>query len=340
MDRLVAAFSVVALLLVAGCAGSGKQPASAAAPSSDGPASSSSPGEGDADDSGTSTGAPSSSDAAVHDLSITGENLNGVAPLDVTFSIDGSPPDGASWTLDFGDGSPAEGSSDPAFPATVKHTYASPGTLTATVTAVYPDHASLSRDIKVEALAPGDAPAPAGPPPIFADDAEGDATKWTITSKVYESDPLNEQHMETTADYPGRAWIQDGTNVVGGSKAWYTDYPDMYRGRMVSSTFTVPPEGAVLSFSVFGGAEANNIDGLYVYAGTPDAMTQLDYFTDQLPGWVQTHYDLPGGETQLEFRFDSDSSCSKDTGIPDNPVLACGPGYEGGGFWVDDILVS
>ena len=61
---------------------------------------------------------------------------SGVGPLAVTFSTAGTGDrDGplASWTLDFGDGTPsAAGDGDP--PATVAHTYATAGTFTATLT--------------------------------------------------------------------------------------------------------------------------------------------------------------------------------------------------------------
>ena len=60
----------------------------------------------------------------------------GTGPLAVSFSTAGSrDPEGplASWTLDFGDGTPAAtGTGDP--PATVAHTYATAGTFTATLT--------------------------------------------------------------------------------------------------------------------------------------------------------------------------------------------------------------
>lgn len=61
---------------------------------------------------------------------------SGTGPLAVSFSTAGSGDrDGplASWTLDFGDGTPAAtGTGDP--PATVAHTYATAGTFTATLT--------------------------------------------------------------------------------------------------------------------------------------------------------------------------------------------------------------
>lgn len=67
---------------------------------------------------------------------LTGSPANGTSPLAVTFATAGTGDrDGplASWTLDFGGGSPAaSGTGDP--PATIAHTYAKAGTFTATLT--------------------------------------------------------------------------------------------------------------------------------------------------------------------------------------------------------------
>ena len=67
---------------------------------------------------------------------LAGSPGTGTSPLAVSFATAGTGDrDGplASWTLDFGDGSPAaSGDGDP--PATIAHTYAKPGTFTATLT--------------------------------------------------------------------------------------------------------------------------------------------------------------------------------------------------------------
>ena len=67
---------------------------------------------------------------------LAGSPGGGASPLAVSFSTAGSrDPEGplASWTLDFGDGTPAAtGTGDP--PASVPHTYGSAGTFTATLT--------------------------------------------------------------------------------------------------------------------------------------------------------------------------------------------------------------
>jgi PKD repeat protein len=62
---------------------------------------------------------------------LTGTPINGFAPQDVTFDASQSGP--GNWSIDFGDGTnPATGTGTP--PAGLVHTYASPGTYTATLT--------------------------------------------------------------------------------------------------------------------------------------------------------------------------------------------------------------
>ena len=62
---------------------------------------------------------------------ITGTPINGFAPQDVTFDASLSAP--GNWSIDFGDATaPATGSGTP--PAALVHTYANPGSFTATIT--------------------------------------------------------------------------------------------------------------------------------------------------------------------------------------------------------------
>jgi len=81
---------------------------------------------------------------------------SGVAPLGVSFSTAGtSDKDGplASWTLDFGDGTPAAGGDgDP--PATVPHTYAAAGTFTAKLTVRDKAGVSASASVATTVTAP------------------------------------------------------------------------------------------------------------------------------------------------------------------------------------------
>jgi PKD repeat protein len=85
---------------------------------------------------------------------------SGTGPLAVSFSTAGtSDRDGplASWTLDFGDGTPAAtGDGDP--PATVAHTYATAGTFTATLTVRDKAAATASATVATRVTPPGTTP--------------------------------------------------------------------------------------------------------------------------------------------------------------------------------------
>jgi PKD repeat protein len=65
---------------------------------------------------------------------LTADNLTGMAPLNLTITVDGSDPDGdeLTWTLDLGDG--GEALTGDEFPFTVNHTFTEAGNYTLNLT--------------------------------------------------------------------------------------------------------------------------------------------------------------------------------------------------------------
>ncbi|HLE96807.1 MAG TPA: S8 family serine peptidase, partial [Candidatus Thermoplasmatota archaeon] len=97
----------------------------------------------------SATGAPTAS--------LSASPTSGAAPLDVTFTLGASDSDGtiASWSLTFGDATPASsGSGSP--PATVAHTYAAAGSFTATLTVTDNDDLTALATAAVTATPSGD----------------------------------------------------------------------------------------------------------------------------------------------------------------------------------------
>jgi PKD repeat protein len=100
---------------------------------------------------------------ALPTAALAGLPNGGKAPLAVAFSTAGSADrEGplASWTLDFGDGTPpASGTGDP--PASIPHTYAAAGTFTATLTVKDKAGASATARVTTTVTAPAAAQLPA-----------------------------------------------------------------------------------------------------------------------------------------------------------------------------------
>lgn len=197
----------------------------------------------------------------------------------------------------------------------------------------------------VEVLATA-ASGPGGPTIHFFDGAESDTSQWTITSNILVTDNLVGEagQEELDQEYPEKAWAQSEAEKKNGAKSWYSQYPDNYRTRMVSVAITVPAGGATLSYSIKGGAEkaGGEVEGLFVFAGPEGGeRAQLAGPLNGLyPDWKAFQHKVPAGKIQIEFRFDSDGSCSNDSDLPANPVLNCGEGTSGGGIWLDDIKVA
>lgn len=294
--------------------------------------------------SGTGTGSGAPGTIAVD---LTRSTPDGAVPLQVNltvaakFSKAGSPatPGGLAWTLKVFQGNLTQPN------ATLQRSGASlPANVTLNLTTAG-NHTFLA-----EVTAPGYTPgndtvlvlaSPGGPgAPIFYDGAEGDASQWTITSNIYIdlnlNPPAGTDNEELDAAHPEGGWVQ----VEGGrsGKAWGTPYPDNYRTRMTSVALQVPAGGASLSYWIKGGAEANSVDGIHVLVGA-DELAEVAYHTGVIADWTQFTVSVPAGEQKVQFRYDSDVSCSNE-GPPAGGENACGAGFDGGGLLLDDITVA
>jgi hypothetical protein len=175
---------------------------------------------------------------------------------------------------------------------------------------------------------------PSGGEPIFFDGAEGDTSQWTLSAKVVLIDfngivPV----QETPVDHPDGPWVISDAEARTGTHSWFSTYPDNYRGRMVSLAIPVPEGGGKLTFYYKGGAESNGFDGLFVYANGQEIVPNTAAVA---ASWTRIQASVPGGDVELEFRFDSDPSCSNASGAP----AGCGEGWDSGGIYIDDITVA
>src|SRR5688572_5968735 len=191
--------------------------------------------------------------------------------------------------------------------------------------------------------------------PIFFDGAEGDASQWAITSNLYVNvnlnppngpppAPQNPDDQETDEAHPDDAgWAIVADPFHAGAHSWGNTYPDNYRSRMTSSPLAIPAGGATLSYWVMGGAEDNTVDGIHVLVGeTADALAEVAYHSGVIEGWTlfEVALDSLAGKTAvLQFRFDSDISCSNQS-PPEEGGALCAPGWDAGGLFLDDILVA
>lgn len=192
---------------------------------------------------------------------------------------------------------------------------------------------------------------PPAPEPVFFDGAEGDASQWTITGMVFVNPNLDGDTGQQTTEQPnpgnpedphpeGVQWSASAAQARTGTASWYSEYPDNYRTSMVSVAFEVPAGGATLTYRLLGGAEDTGVEGLFVLAGPAGgARSVVAEHRNALPdGWNEFTVDLAAGSTQIEFRFDTDLSCSNYSSAP--PGFSCGEGYDAGGFYLDDITVA
>jgi len=215
-------------------------------------------------------------------------------------------------------------------PAKFSLTFQTAGKYVVTATVKANGYKDGTATVTILPRAPG---SPTGP--IFVDGGEGDTSQWTISSKVLVVDTFVGvlPTEETPVDNPNGKWQISDKEAHTGTHSWFSDYPDNYRGRIVSNAIHVPASGATLDFWVKGGAESNGVDGLSVFInGNAVVSADEGVYAD----WHHMHFAMPAGDDTLEFRMDADSSCSNATGPPG----LCGTGYDAGGFYVDDITVQ
>lgn len=311
-----------------------------------------------------STGTPGSgADTGAIAAKLVSDFAKGLAPLKVTFTLnatfiaaDGTTGNGtgAGWAVVYGrldnktgalvastlkDGPHGDG-----VPAKFNLTFTQVGNYTVSAVVGEGGYMSNVTEIQITVLSNLTGPgAPGGA--IFFDGGEGDDKLWTIKSTVLAGtqDPSNGKPVtqNTPAPYAsGEKWAIDAAKFQTGAKSWWSQYPDNYETTMTSAAIAIPDGAHKLKFSVIGGAEANAVDGLFVKVGA-DAATLEEklYITDSVPAWSTKLVDLSafaGKTVVIQFAFDSDPSCSSTTPLP----AGCGPGADGGGFWLDDITVT
>ena len=339
--------ALVAALMLSGCSGSGDSDGGASGTSKSGTTTKGGTGGSGGTTTGSGGGGGSGSGQITVDLNRT--TIDGPAPLKINFTLSASfkGADGKAatpkstvtvtyrQTVDANgtalSGDAQKGPTITTLPATFSLTFDNVGKYEVVATVKASGYKDGQDTVVILPRAPG-AGGPGGEP-IFFDGAEGDASQWTITSKVLIVDfngivPVT----ETPVDHPTGKWQISDKEAHTGSKSFWSDYPDNYRGRMVSLDIEVPGTGGQLSFWYKGGAESNGYDGLFVYAnGSPVLQVSgLPY------DWTQFSGAVVGGTVTLEFRFDSDPSCSSVSGAP----AGCGDGWDAGGFYIDDITVA
>lgn len=341
--------AVVAALVLSGCSGSGDSDGDSTGTSKSGTTTKGGSGGGGSTTTGSGGGGGGSGSGQIT-VNLNRTTIDGPAPLKVNFTLsatfkgaDGKPAtpkstitvtyrqtEAANGTALTG---PAEkGPTVTSLPATFSLTFENVGKYEVTATIKASGYKDGQDTVVILPRAPGTG-GPGGEP-IFFDGAEGDASQWTLSSKVLIVDFFgNVPVTETPVDHPTGKWQISDKEAHTGSKSFWSDYPDNYRGRMVSLAVNVPGNGGELSFWYKGGAESNGYDGLFVYVnGSPvvEALAGLPI------DWTRFAATVPGGEVTLEFRFDSDPSCSSVSGAP----AGCGDGWDAGGFYIDDIAVA
>jgi hypothetical protein len=340
------AILLVACLVLAGCSGKDKDDEPTPTATASGSASSSS--------SSGSTGSVAPGSIAVV---LNRTTPDGAAPLQVNFTLDATftkggstvaAPGLASWNVTYvllGNGTGSNGTGNAtgnltqgpegtSLPANVTLNLTAAGNYSIVATVMAPGFTSGNASF-VAAVFGGSA----GGAPLFFDGGETDTSQWTLTSNVYINtniDPMIPSE-ELPEDHPSGSWEIVDSDFHDGAHAWGNAYPDNYRARMTSVPVTIPAGGATLSYWIKGGAEDNAVDGIHVLAGPADALVEVAHHSGLIADWTQFTVALAAGETVLEFRMDSDISCSND-GPPNGSI--CGAGYDGGGLLLDDITVA
>lgn len=300
----------------------------------------------------TSTGTSTGPGSGTIQVDLTRSTPDGAVPLVVnltlqaSFTKDGKPaatPSGLTWTLKVFEGNSTTanatlGSSGTTLPANVTVTLTAAGNHTLRADVQAPGFAAASDTVLVLASA-----ASSGAP-LFFDGAEGDASQWEITETIYLVDNIAEAapSREVGDDHPtGEPWAPSDANQRTGAKAWHPSYPDAFRTRMVSVAIEVPAGGADLTYWVKGGAEiaTADVEGLFVLVGPEGEDREVvQHQQGNFADWTSFTVPLEAGMVQVEFRFDTDASCSDESDAP--PGFGCGEGADGGGYWVDDITVA
>ncbi len=270
--------------------------------------------------------------------SLAPSTVAGAVPLTVNFTFDGSDQDKdpLTWTFDAND----DGKSDQSgstLPSSFAYTYMTTGLFNATLV-ITDTKADFTLSKIIEVRAPAD-----GGVPFFTDDAEGDASKWVITSELVINPNLAGDPVPSGQPHPSGPWRQVTDQFHAGAQSWHAHYPDNYVSAMtIAAPLEIPPGGALVSFWTKGGAEDNGADGLFVNAGpAADQMENIIYQAAAIPEWKQFYFEAEPGPLVFQFVFMSDISCSSEPApVGGADGIACGPGWDLGGFWVDDIQVA
>lgn len=334
-----AAALLVALLVLAGCSGKDKD------------------GEPTPTATASSTSASGSAAPGTIEVALNRTTPDGGVPLVVNFTLDATfrasngteapRPSAASWSVTIlaepvgnatgtATDDDAQGPTGSALPANVTLTLNETGSFTIVATVDAPGFAPGNDSFIVAVFAGG-----AGGAPLFFDGGETDDSQWTLQSRIYFNPNLQGSTgaREIPEDHDAGPWAITDAEARTGTHAWLHPYPDNYRTRMTSVPIAVPAGGAALSYALRGGAEETGVEGLFVLVGLEgEALEVVAEHRGAIAEWTLFEADLPEGSVQVEFRFDSDLSCSNDSGPP--PGFSCGDAFDAGGFRLDDITVA
>ena len=236
--RLTAILALLTLtcLVFAGCASKGNGDGSVSSTSSSGPSSTTSKtSNGSSSSSSSSSKAPGNQtgnqtgNATNHAplANLTAVPMNGTAPLNVTFSVSGSDPDGdtLTWALTFGDGAQLNGTT---LPSNASHTYANAGNLTARLTVS--DSRGLTATANVTLNIGAASVGPTGPhqavdlawkvgggfagfPQEYGGCADGQGAGNTMDSFMLDQSTVGRPFTATVTDAASGADIQDWTII-------------------------------------------------------------------------------------------------------------------------------
>ncbi len=347
------ALLVVAAILLSGCAAK-----KGGDEDKDGTGTSTTTKTGTATDTGTksTSGSSSGGPGGLGNITVafTRSTPNGAVPLAVNFTLNATfkgadgkvaKPASLSWSVkvvsgDATNATSTDGPTGTTLPANFTLNFAQAGNRTIVAQVNAPGYASANATILVAASPGGVAGAP-----LFFDGAEGDASQWTIASKVLITNvaPMVPE-QELAADHPSK-YAASTDQAKTGTKSWHVTYDDNLRARMTSVAIPLTAGSHTLSYTLKGGAEGTSIEGLFILVGPADGtLAVVGHHSGAAIDWTTFNIPVPasaGPSIKVQFRFDSDVSCSSGAATvpPEDPAGACGDGFDAGGYFIDDVTV-
>lgn len=230
----VAVLGLMALLILSGCAGSDK---GGTGTTSGSRSTTGGPTTGPTTTGGTTTGPTTSGGPGAHLAHLSADIRNGTAPLAVTFGVkaDGTGP--KTWSLAFGDGGKADGTT---FPGGSSHNYTAAGTFVAKLTVTYASGAPAEDSLSIGVL-PSNVASPAGyvlndtATVAYATPQGYGCVRGTTPSQACAPDQIKQLHSANAAsngtfflwyDFPVTAGAK-AFAIHAGSKAAQTCAPEL-----------------------------------------------------------------------------------------------------------------